>query len=69
MIDIRIKCDPEILFKITKKEAEFVKKLPRHQQVEFGIYLKLKHKFEIIYNQNSYLNEDFFTLILDNKEI
>lgn len=46
-----IKCDQDILFRITKKEAEFVKKLPRHQQDEFEVYLKLKHKFGILLNQ------------------
>lgn len=51
MIGGRIKCAPDILFKITKKEAEFVKKLPRHLQDEFEVYLKLKHKFEIKINK------------------
>lgn len=43
-----IKCDPDNLFRITKKEAELVKKLPRHQQDEFEEYLKLKFKFNCL---------------------
>lgn len=40
----RIKRDPEILFKITKKEADFVRKLPRTLQDEYEKYLRLKQK-------------------------
>lgn len=48
MIDKRIKCDPEILFKITKKEADFVLRLPRPLQAEFEDYQKLKYKFHCL---------------------
>ena len=44
MIEERIKYEPEILFKITKKEADFVRKLPRPLQDEFEKYLRLKQK-------------------------
>jgi hypothetical protein len=53
MIDQSTKCDPEILFKITKKEAEFVFKLPRSLQDEFEEYQKLKYKFHCLLNSNS----------------
>ncbi len=45
MKDQKNKCDPQILFKITKKEADFVLKLPRSLQDEFEEYQKLKYKF------------------------
>jgi len=45
MIDQSTKCDPEILFKITKKEADFVRKLPSRLKNEFEEYQKLKYKF------------------------
>ena len=48
MIDQRIKYEPEILFKITKKEADFVRKLPRPLQNEFKDYQKLKYKFHCL---------------------
>jgi hypothetical protein len=48
MIEERIKCEPEILFKITKKEADFVLKLPRFLQDEFENYQKLKYKFHCL---------------------
>jgi hypothetical protein len=44
MIGERIKYEPEILFKITKKEADFIRKLPRPLQDEFEKYLRLKQK-------------------------
>jgi len=58
MIDQSTKCDPEILFKITKKEADFVLKLPRFLQDEFEEYQKLKYKFDCLsipYSKNSFL--------------
>ena len=45
-----IKCAPDILFRVTKKEAELVKKLPRHKQDEFEDYLKLRYKFNCLCN-------------------
>jgi hypothetical protein len=45
MIDQSTKCDPEILFRITKKEADFVRKLPSRLKNEFEEYQKLKYKF------------------------
>lgn len=48
MIDQSTKCDPEILFKITKKEADFVLKLPRRLQAEFEDYQKLRYKFHCL---------------------
>jgi hypothetical protein len=48
MIDLQIKCDPDVLFKITKKEADFVFKLPRPLQAEFEAYQKLKYKFHCL---------------------
>lgn len=48
MIDLQIKCDPDVLFKITKKEADFVSKLPRRLQAEFEDYQKLKYKFNCL---------------------
>jgi hypothetical protein len=48
MIDLQIKCDPDVLFKITKKEADFVLKLPRRLQAEFEDYQKLKYKFQCL---------------------
>ena len=48
MIDKRIKCDPEVLFKITKKEADFAFKLPKHLQDEFEDFQKLKYKFHCL---------------------
>lgn len=56
MKDQNNKCDPQILFKITKKEADFILKLPRSLQYEFEEYQKLKHKFDclsIAYSKNS----------------
>jgi hypothetical protein len=44
MKDQNNKCDPQILFKITKKEADFVFKLPRSLQEEFEKYLRMKQK-------------------------
>ncbi len=58
MKDQNNKCDPQILFKITKKEADFVLKLPRFLQDEFEEYQKLKYKFDCIsmpYSKNSFL--------------
>jgi hypothetical protein len=46
MIDQSTKCDPEILFKITKKEADFVLNLPRFLQDEFEKYQKLVAQFQ-----------------------
>lgn len=48
MIDQKIKCDPEILFKITKKEADFAFKLPKQLQDEFEDFQKLKYKFHCL---------------------
>jgi hypothetical protein len=48
MIEDRIKRDRGILFKITKKEADFVRKLPRPLQDEFEDYQKLKYKFHCL---------------------
>ena len=48
MIDLQIKCDPEILFKITKKEADFAFKLPKDLQDEFEVFQKLKYKFHCL---------------------
>lgn len=48
MKDKRIKRDPEILFKITKKEAEFVLRLPITLQAEFEDFQKLKYKFDCL---------------------
>lgn len=48
MIDKITKCDPEILFKITKKEADFAFKLPKHLQDEFEVFQKLKYKFQCL---------------------
>jgi hypothetical protein len=45
MIDQCKKCNAAILFKITKKEADFVLKLPRFLQDEFENYQRLKYKF------------------------
>ena len=56
MIGERIKCESEIMFKITKKEADFVRKLPRPLQDEFEEYQKLKNKFDCLsmpYSKNS----------------
>ena len=53
MKDQNNKCDPQILFKITKKEADFVFKLPRSLQDEFEEYQKLKYKFHCLLNSNS----------------
>lgn len=50
MIDLQTKCIPDVLFKITKKEADFVFKLPGHLQDEFKKYQILKHKFEQMTN-------------------
>ena len=62
MIDKRNKCEPVILFKITKKEADFVRKLPRTLQDEFEDYQKLKYKFH-------YLSKLISELIPLRKEI
>ena len=48
MIDHCKKCNAAILFKITKKEADFVIKLPRPLQAEFEDYQKLKYKFHCL---------------------
>lgn len=48
MINPQIKCDPDVLFKITKKEADFVLKLPRRLQAEFEDYQKLRYKFHCL---------------------
>lgn len=56
MKDQRNKCDPEILFKITKKEADFALNLPKHLQGEFEDFQILKYKFECLikyYSENS----------------
>lgn len=56
------KCDPQILFKITKKEADFVLKLPRSLQDEFEEYQKLKYKFHCLsipYSKNSISGNTF----------
>ena len=45
MIYRSTKCDPGILFRITKKEADFVRKLPSRLKNEFEEYQKLKYKF------------------------
>jgi hypothetical protein len=58
MIEDRIKSEQEILFRITKKEADFVRKLPRSLQDEFEEYQKLKYKFDYLsmpYSKNSFL--------------
>ncbi len=52
MKDQNNNCDPQILFKITKKEADFVFKLPRFLQDEYEVFLKLKQKFICLSNQN-----------------
>lgn len=48
MKDQNNKCDPQILFKITKKEAHFVFKQPRSLQTEFEDYQKIKYKFDCL---------------------
>ncbi len=53
MIDQKIKCDPEILFKITKKEADFAFKLPKQLQDEFEDYQRLKYKFDCLSKTSS----------------
>lgn len=50
MIDLTIKCDPDVLFKINKKEADFAFKLPKHLQYEFEDYQKLRYKFNCLRN-------------------
>ena len=58
MIEDRNKSEQEILFRITKKEADFVRKLPRSLQDEFEEYQKLKYKFDCLsmpYSKNSFL--------------
>lgn len=45
-MDRGIKCDQDILFRITKKEADFVISLPKQLQVEFEKYQILNHKFK-----------------------
>ena len=62
MKDQKNKCDPQILFKITKKEADFVLKLPRSLQDEFEEYQKMKYKFHcllISYSKNSISGNTF----------
>lgn len=57
MIDRRIRWDPEILFKITKKETDLVIKMPRYLQDEYEDYKKLKYKFDSVKNEFlDYLN-------------
>lgn len=50
------KCDPDILFKITKKEADYVLTLSRRLQSEFEDYQKLKYKFEQMINNGMVCN-------------
>ncbi len=57
MKDQNNKCDPQILFKITKKEADFILKLPKTLRDEYEVCLKLKQKFICLSNQN-FMNED-----------
>jgi hypothetical protein len=49
MIDQRNKCEHEILFKISKKEADFVRNMPRYLQAEFEKYLRLKQKLALLF--------------------
>ena len=69
-MDQIIKYEPEILFKITKKEADFVRKLPRPLQNEFKEYQKLKYKFHCLsmpYSKNSIIQNTLKTLVYEFK--
>jgi hypothetical protein len=68
MIEERIKCEPEILFKITKKDADFVLKLPGFLQDEFEDYQKLKYKFHCL-SKLIYSKVDIRTNFFEKRDI
>jgi hypothetical protein len=44
------------------KESKGMIKKPRHQQIEFEVYLELKHRFEIKMNEALYCSQFYHAI-------